>query len=397
MPDWLYRLRDKAWRRNGWVDSHSEPSHDHNIPPYHTSRTHNDDKSHDNLTRDVAFNRHSYNDGEHVSPLGNGRIAVGLDGIDVRLVQGLDEEQFKRTMSMATRATVGWDPAAATPGEWVHCKLLEEDYLKHSTTMPQLQKFTCEVHSEHKVTSSVGKPTEYLGKMQYRDWEEMLKGGLQTALETQVVIFAVSGVSRTATHQLVRSRRASFHQSSQRASYLGDQPEVRIPESVWNAGEHVRTEWLRAIAAAHHAYRTAAEADVSYQDARFILPEGTNNYILLEYPLREFLNVYAYRACSMFQWEIVSIIRECGALLTEQHPWLEPYIKISCEKTGPALVSLPNGAWTPENMGKTTVEHHCTFQGWEQVEGQCPFAWAKEEARTFKPAFHQIKQKGTAT
>ena len=259
---------------------------------------------------DKPFNKHSMNTNGHVSPLAKGQIHEGVSGIDVRLVQGIDEEAFQKTCGMAVRATIGIDPDAP-PEE-----------------MP---------------------------------WEEMLKGGLQTALETQTVVFGVSGVSRTCTHQLVRSRRAAFHQQSQRASFMGDQPNVRMPQSIAENG-FAREAFLRAVAAAHLAYQVAAKEDIAYQDARFILPEGTETYILLEYPLREFLNVYAYRACYMFQWEIGEVMRQAKAVLTEVHPWLEPYIKISCEK--------------PQK---------CTFQGWEEVEGHCPLPWAKEDNRTYRP------------
>src|SRR4051794_31726922 len=116
----------------------------------------------DRLLDDAPFNKHSINtDRQHVSPLDKGMVDVGVENIDVQLVQGLDEEAFRKTTGMAVRATIGIDPEAP-----------EESY----------------------------------------QWEEMLKGGLQTALETQTVVFGVSGISRTCTHQLVRSRRASFHQ-----------------------------------------------------------------------------------------------------------------------------------------------------------------------------------------
>jgi flavin-dependent thymidylate synthase len=308
------------------------------------------------LLADVAFNRHSMNDGEHVSPSDNGMVQVGTDGINVQLVQRIDEDALRRTLSAAVRATVGLD---------------------------------------------MSQPVEAEG-----DWEEMLKGGLQTALETQVIVFGVSGVSRTCTHQLVRSRRAAFHQQSQRAGYMGDTPECRMPESVYK-DPIARDAFMEATLHAWRAYRRICDRDISYQDARFVLPEGTTNFILLEYPVREFLNVYAYRGCSMFQWEIVQVMRECKRVLVEAHPWIEPYVKISCEKTGPVKLSPKIGTCTCGAVGTATstmhdtscgvyqlksqeVEHHCTFQGWEDVEGQCDFPWAKQEARTFKPEFHRI-------
>lgn len=297
------------------------------------------------LLADVAFNRHSMNDGHHVSPFDNSKVQIGTDGVEVALVQGIDETSFKDTLSAAQRATIGID---------------------------------------------ISDPNALVKQV---DWEEMMKGGLQTALESQVIIFAVRGASRTCTHQLVRSRRAAFHQQSQRASYVGDMPECRMPESVWR-NHTARRAFIHALLGCWRAYQTACEQDISYQDARFILPEGTTNFILLEYPVREFLNVYAYRGCSMFQWEIVDVMRKCRQALITEHPFMEPYVKISCEKTGPAKVHIPVERLNPNqpNIVTEEVEHHCTFQGWEDVEGQCDFPWAKHEARTYKPEAHRISR-----
>lgn len=336
-PPYTEHSVDCLYREATWLDKRRAEREIQVMPKMSRNYGTNDDSK---LVADVAFNRHSMNDGEHVSPTDNGTIQIGRDGVRVALAQGIDEDAFKRTLSAAVRATVGLD-------------LDQGDAL--------------EAHG---------------------DWEEMLKGGLQTALETQTIVFAVSGVSRTCTHQLVRSRRASFHQQSQRAGYMGDMPECRMPESVWQ-NTTARSAFLGSVMEAWRAYRTICDQDISYQDARFVLPEGTTNFILLEYPVREFLNVYAYRACSMFQWEIVEVMRKCKEVLVEAHPWLEPYIKISCEKTGPAVIA------TDIRVGgevKETVEHHCTFQGWEDVEGQCDFPWAKHEARTFKPEHHRISR-----
>lgn len=316
------------------------------LKPYVTSRAWSE-RVDNPLLQDVAFNRHSMNDGHHVSPFDNARLEVGDDEIVVNMVQGLHPD-FERVLSKATRATIG-----------INLDDTDEDP---------------------------------------RNWQEMFQGGLQTALESQVIVFEVSGVSRACTHQLVRSRRAAFHQQSMRASFYGNQPSTRIPASVWN-NERARKAFTLAIEATHKAYQIACEEDISYQDARYILPEGTNNYIMLEYPLREFLNVYAYRACSMFQWEIVTVIRMCGEVLVKAYPFLEPYVKISCQKTATAI---DNVEWRRENEGFRDDEgvwhedppdswaHTCTFQGWEKVEGQCSFPWARESNRQFTSKLHMI-------
>lgn len=278
--------------------------------------------SYDGVMKDVAFNRHSMNkDGKHTSPskLHDDSIHIGVSGLEVKLIQGINEDDFKNVMSIATRATTGVDPDL---------------------------------------------PDERL-------WDEMLKGGLQTALETQTVIFLVTGCSRALTHQLVRTRKASFHQQSQRATFMGREFNVRIPRSIVDHdNEDILHAYVSSIRLARHAYNMACDGDISYQDARYILPEGSETQILCEYPLREFLNVYAYRACTMFLHEHVVAMREMGRLLVEAHPWLEPHVKISCEKS-----------------------KVCEFQGWEAVDEQCDFPWAREDNRRYRPARElQIKK-----
>lgn len=290
------------------------------------------------LVKDVAFNRRDWELAGHKSPFDLGEILVGLSDIKVVLTQPIQEDQFRKTLSRAINATTGVD-LDNPPDEG--------------------------------------------------DWEEMMKGGLQTALETQVIVFEVQGVSRTATHQIVRSRRAGFHQQSQRASDMGMRPNVRMPASV-AAIDEVKSQWKQAIEDCMYGYNLALRRGVSFQDARFILPEGTCTYIMCEYPVREFLNLYAYRACSMFQWEICHTVREMGRRLIEAHPWIAPYVKISCELTHGAKDA--NNPEVLKDFAKTPgmFEHTCTFQGWEEVEGQCDFPWARESNRQFKSERHSI-------
>lgn len=321
------------------------------------------DTDEDLLLADIAFNSHEKNDGSHVSPYDEAKLQVGLDGLQVKLLQGIDEASLRRVLSRATRATTG----LPIPWSWPNGPKGEAD-----------------------------------------DSEEMFRGGLQSSLESQVIIFEVWGASRALTHQLVRSRKAAFHQQSQRATWYGDHPDVRMPESIWRAPVAVRRLWVEAVETSRAAYRAACDSGVSYQDARYILTEGTTNYIMCEYPLREFLNVYAYRACSMFLWEMVGCMREMGRVLVEAHPMLEEYVKITCEKgpgcsdcKGSGKVWSDTGlAWDPSDgvsdVGQAyplpchtcvgTGGRKCFFQGWENVEGQCDKPMARQENRVFLPS-----------
>ena len=333
----------------------------------------------DRLLSDISFNRHSMNDGSHVSPYDNSTVQVGVTGLEVQLLQGIDEASFKQVLARATRATTGLTaPVRPINGG--------------------------------RMGLPAGRSPEIA--ITDEDWQEMMKGGLQAALETQTIVFEVWGASRALTHQLVRSRRAGFHQQSQRATYYGDRPEVRMPQSIIMASAGVRAAWMNAIRASWEAYEMACGEDVSYQDARYILGEGTTNYIQCEYTIREFINVFAYRGCSMFLWEMVACMRKMREVLLAAHPFLEPYVKISCEKGALCLDCRGSGYLFPDGVpaspveakeslqaedpqdrvqpcptcsGNGSKERKCTFQGWENVEGQCSFPWAKQSNRTFLP------------
>jgi hypothetical protein len=85
-------------------------------------------------------------------------------------------------------------------------------------------------------------------------------------------------------------------------------------------------------------------------------------------------------------------------VLIEAHPWLEPYIKISCEKTKGAVDSLQDVPTDPLNVqpkrdALDSFAHACTFMGWEEVDGQCDFPWARETNRTFRSERHVIADK----
>lgn len=308
------------------------------------------------LLSDRGFNNHSRNDGTHVSPYDDGTIKWGTDGLQVRILQGVDEAQLKRVLSRTLRATTGISPTEVT----------DED----------------------------------------ADAVEMFSGGLQSALESQVVIFEITGASRALTHQLVRTRKAAYHQQSQRATWFGDRPSTRFPESIrQNRNPDVERAWIKALLACWDAYKVACDSGISYQDARYILPEGTTNYIICEYPLREFLNVYAYRACSGFLWEMVSAMRSMGQVLIDAHPFLTDYVKISCEKGsgcedcgGNGKINLgdahPKALIGLQQDEDLVVEcqicwgtggRKCHFQGWENVEEFCDKPQAKQGNRIFLP------------
>lgn len=272
-----------------------------------TSRDNRDTTWHG--TRNMNSRRFSQDGLRTHSPSDTGTVQAGTDGIDIALVQDFRDEDLE-TISR-------WSQSAGS-----------------------------------------GAPDDIMAS---KDPQEFLVSGLaHQSLEDIRIAFAVRGVSRVCTHQLVRTRAAAFKQQSQQDTWQGNFPEFRMPESVW-VNTVVRREWIAALIQSHRVYNLAIQADIQYKDARYILPEGTTNFILCEYSLRTFIEMYAYRACVMFQEELVEVTKMMRDLLIDAHPYLEPHIKISCEKV-----------------------HKCTFQGPERVEETCKFPWAKEDNRVYR-------------
>ena len=66
----------------------------------------------------------------------------------------------------------------------------------------------------------------------HRVLKTIMSSGHTSTLEHASYSFAIDGVSRALTHQLVRHRLASYNQQSQRYVSYADEPEFIVPPSV---------------------------------------------------------------------------------------------------------------------------------------------------------------------
>ena len=131
----------------------------------------------------------------------------------------------------------------------------------------------------------------------------IMGSGHFSTLEHASYTFAVDGVSRALTHQLVRHRIASFNQQSQRyVKFKGEIPVVK-PVTV---ADNAETSALfdEAIECVTRAYRTLVEAGVPAEDARYLLPNAAETKIVITMNVRELLHFFELRCCNRAQWEI---------------------------------------------------------------------------------------------
>ena len=141
--------------------------------------------------------------------------------------------------------------------------------------------------------------------------------------------FAVEGVSRVATHQLVRHRIASYSQRSQRYVAANGVTCVVPPEISRN--EKAARVFGESLAASQAAYEKLSALGVPREDARFILPHGLETAIIVTMNARELLHFFELRLCRRAQWEIRGVARMMLSLALSEAPRL-------FEDAGPSCV-----------------------------------------------------------
>jgi len=155
---------------------------------------------------------------------------------------------------------------------------------------------------------------------------QVLESGHASPIEHVSFTFALSGVSRALTHQLVRHRLASYSQQSQRYVDASDFDYIMPPAVARNAA--ARERFMRFMDEAGEAYRelrALLEADgrkgKAGEDARFVLPQAAQTRIVVTMNCRALLNFFEQRCCMRAQWEIRAVanamLDKCREVLPE--------------------------------------------------------------------------------
>ena len=132
--------------------------------------------------------------------------------------------------------------------------------------------------------------------------------------------FAIEGISRACSHQLVRHRVASFSQQSQRyiqAKRLLER--VVVPPSI---EEKAGDEFNEFIQEASNTYNKFIELGVPREDARFILPNAVATSLLITMDGRSLMHFFGLRLCERAQWEVRAIAEDMLAQVRAVEPEL---------------------------------------------------------------------------
>lgn len=162
----------------------------------------------------------------------------------------------------------------------------------------------------------------------------IMASGHYSTLEHASYTFAVDGVSRALTHQLVRHRIASFNQQSQRYVKFKNGVEVVKPESV-TATPELEAVFDEAIEATVNAYKKLLDAGVPAEDARYLLPNAAETKIVITMNVRELLHFFELRCCNRAQWEIRELAHRMLELAKPTAPFIfmdagAPCVHSSC-------------------------------------------------------------------
>ncbi len=194
--------------------------------------------------------------------------------------------------------------------------------------------------------ATIGDLREELSRKDVRALVRKVLGmGHASVLEHVVFTYGVEGISRAASHQLVRHRIASYSQQSQR--YVAARFGYVLPPSIGGTGKRGGKLPEPAARFAAHMKRSAklyAEmlaAGIPAEDARFLLPNATETKILITMNARELHHFFALRTCRRAQWEIRAMAMRMLAIAREEAPLL-------FEKAGPGCLRgrCPEGPMT---------------------------------------------------
>ncbi len=191
--------------------------------------------------------------------------------------------------------------------------------------------------------------------------------GHESPLEHVSFTFAVEGISRACSHQLVRHRIASYSQQSQRYVKL-DQFEYIIPPEI-EAVKEAKEVFIQAMEEDQKSYDKLVDIlfDKHYnnmikdgknekeakrqaekkaiEDARYVFPNACETKVVFTMNTRSLYNFLNHRCCERAQWEIRELSIEMLRQLKQVAPILFNNIGPKCVK-GPC----PEGNMTCGNI-----------------------------------------------
>ena len=163
--------------------------------------------------------------------------------------------------------------------------------------------------------------------------QKIVSLGHTSTMEHVSFTFAIDGVSRALSHQLVRHRvGCSYSQQSQRYVKEKQFEYITPPKIAKNPETLARFE--QAMADAQRVYSELLQAGVPAEDARFVLPNAAETKFVLTMNVRSLLHFFELRCCNRAQWEIRALANEMLRQVREVAPILFKNAGATCDSMG---------------------------------------------------------------
>ena len=171
------------------------------------------------------------------------------------------------------------------------------------------------------------------GKDYTQTLKRVVESGHHSVIEHAVFTFNISGISRVASHQLVRHRIASITQTSQRYT-TSDTLDTTYPDIIYD-NEEVRNMIFTLEDIISDIAEELRENGIKEEDIRYIYPNSMKTNIVLTMNARSLLNFFSLRCCNRAQTEIRELAEKMLSL---------------CKKVAPVIF---------EDAGKPCIRGEC--------------------------------------
>ena len=176
----------------------------------------------------------------------------------------------------------------------------------------------------------------------------LMELGHESPIEHATFTFAIEGISRACSLQLVRHRIASYSQKSQR--YVNEEqfdyvtpPAIEnntVARDVFNECmfniqvdyDNIRNTLIKGYVDSGMDQKTAEK--IANEDARFILPNACCTSIIVTMNIRSLFNFFKHRCCNRAQWEIRELANEMWKLCMNVSPHIFKHAGPDCVTKG---------------------------------------------------------------
>jgi thymidylate synthase (FAD) len=193
--------------------------------------------------------------------------------------------------------------------------------------------------------------------------KHVLNSGHTSVLEHVKFTFAIDGVSRALTHQLVRHRIASYSQQSQRYVSMDVEFDIDnfvIPPSIAK-NDTTKLKFIATLMKLQDTYNTLIDLDIPAEDARFIIPNAAKSRIIVTMNCVALLHFFGLRSCTLAQWEIKKLSDKMLSICKEKLP-------IVFKNAGSRCISL---GYCPESKDRCCGKYptkQIVLQGYEETK-----------------------------